>query len=92
MKSVLERLWEEYVYPTEMCLISTPEEKELTSRITRYHESLMATLTEEQQILFEEYVDGEGKLLDIREREIFAYAFRLGAQTILECTQPIGEE
>lgn len=92
MSSILEKLWEDYIYPDEGCQISTPEEKELMSYITRHNDSLLATMTEEQKEVFEKFSDCQYELTNIREREIFVYAFRLGAQVMLESLQPISEE
>ncbi len=92
MSSILEKLWEDYIYPDEGCQITTPEEKELTSYITRHSDSLLASMTEKQKEVFEKFSDCQFELTNIRERELFVYAFRLGAQVMLESMQPINEE
>ena len=41
-------------------------------------------MTKEQKELWEKFDDCHAELADIREREIFVYAFRLGARMMAE--------
>lgn len=52
--------------------------------ITAHHGNLRATLTEKQKELLEKLDDCCVELTAINEREIFTYAFRLGARIAVE--------
>ncbi len=45
--------------------------------------NLLSTLNEQQKEILEKFDDCYNELIDINEREIFAYAFRLGARLML---------
>ena len=84
MKSILEELWYGNVYPNTECRESTKEAKELMGYIADHHENLQATLTDKQKEILEKFDDCYSELTDINEREIFVYAFRLGARIAIE--------
>lgn len=52
------------------------------------HSALNETLTDKQKELFEKFNDCYDELTDINEREIFIYAFRLGARIAIEVLLP----
>ena len=52
----------------------------------------MSELTDKQKEIFEKFDDCWDELTDINEREIFVYAFRLGARIMLEVMLPQAEE
>ena len=72
------------MYPNTDCRSTDKETKELMGYIADYHDSLQATLTDQQKEQLEKFVDCYGELTDINEREIFVYAFRLGARIAIE--------
>ena len=84
MRSILEEFWYGNVCPENGCRESTPEAKALMGYIANHHEKLRETLTDKQKELFEKFDDCYAKLTDINEREIFVYAFRLGAKIAIE--------
>ena len=84
MKSILEEMWLGNVCPNMVCHEITKEEKTLVGYIATHRESLQATLTEKQKEILEKLDDCCAELSDINEREIFAYAFRLGARIAIE--------
>jgi hypothetical protein len=51
--------------------------------IADHHDNLLSTLNDQQKEILEKFDDCYNELTDINEREIFAYAFRLGARIIL---------
>ncbi|MBQ9752885.1 MAG: hypothetical protein IJV81_08705 [Paludibacteraceae bacterium] len=51
--------------------------------IADHHDNLLSTLNDQQKELFEKFDDCYNELTDINEREIFAYAFKLGAKLML---------
>ena len=56
--------------------------------IAEHHENLMGELTDKQKEIFEKFTDCYDELTDINEREIFVYAFRLGARIAIEVLLP----
>ena len=84
MKSIIEELWYGNIYPNTECREATKETKELMGYIADQHDNLQATLTENQKEILEKFDDCYAKLTDINEREIFVYAFRLGARIASE--------
>ena len=91
MRSILEELWYGNVCPNEGCREVTKETKELMKYIAEHHDNLHATLTEKQKETLEKFDDCYSELTDINERDIFVYAFRLGARMMLEVMTPKSE-
>ena len=84
MKNILEDLWYGNLCPYTQYHASTREVKELMGYIAAHHDNLKATLTDQQKEILEKYEDCFDELTGINEREIFAYAFRLGARVAIE--------
>ena len=91
MRSILEELWYGNVCPNEGCREVTKETKELMKYIAEHHDNLHATLSEKQKETLEKFDDCYSELTDINERDIFVYAFRLGARMMLEVMTPKSE-
>lgn len=88
MKSILEELWHGNLDPSWTCHRLTPEVKELTGSIADHYESLLPTLTDRQKEILEKFDERRAELASIHEREIFVYAFRLGARMAVEVMSP----
>ena len=88
MRSILEELFYGNVCPNTDCRSTDKETKELMGYIADHHDSLQATLTDKQKEQLEKFVDCYSELTDINEREIFVYAFRLGARIAIEVLLP----
>ena len=88
MKSILEELWYGNICPSTMCPKAATETKQLQEYITRHHDELQSTLTEQQKEIFDKYEDCYTELISIYERDIFIYAFKLGASIIIEVLSP----
>ena len=84
MRSILEELWYGNVCPNTVCRAATKEAKELMGYIADHHDNLQATLADKQKEILEKFDDCYSELTDINEREIFVYAFRLGARIAIE--------
>lgn len=84
MHNILEEFWYGNICPNMMCHKDDEETKNLMEYVARHHEQLLGTLAEEQREILEKFDDCYTELIDIYEREIFVYAFRLGAQMMLE--------
>ena len=84
MKSILEELFYGNICPNTDCRNDDKEVKKLMGYIADHHENLLKTLNDEQKEFFEKYDDCYTELIDINEREIFAYAFWLGMRIAIE--------
>lgn len=84
MRSILEELWYENVCPHTGGRGTTKEEKALMRHIADHRDSLEKTLTKEQKETLEKLDDCYAELTDMNERELFVYAFRLGARIAME--------
>ena len=88
MKSILEELFYGNVCPNTDCRSADKETKELMGYIADHHDSLLKELTDKQKETLEKFDDCYNELTDINEREIFVYAFRLGARIAIEVLYP----
>ena len=84
MRPLLEDFWYGNINPQEQSTENNPEIKHLLNLMGRNRDSLSDTLTDEQKETLAKYDDCVNKMYGIIEREIFAYAFRLGGQLMLE--------
>ena len=92
MKSILEELFYGNVCPNTDCRSIDKETKELMGYIADHHDDLLATLTDKQKEILEKFDDCYDELTDINEREIFVYAFRLGARIAIEVLSPASND
>ena len=88
MKSVLEELFYGNLCPNTDCRSKEKEVKGLMGYIADHHDALITQLNEKQKEIFEKFDDCYAELTDINEREIFVYAFRLGARIAIEVLSP----
>ena len=84
MKSALEDLWYGNICPSTDCYELSNESRKLVGYIANHHENLTATLNETQRKIFEKFNECNSELSEINDREIFLYAFRLGARMAIE--------
>ena len=89
MRPILEELFYGNICPNTDCRSQDKETKQLMGYIADHHDNLLSTLNEQQKEILEKFDDCYNELIDINEREIFSYAFKLGARLILSV---IGEE
>jgi len=83
VRSILEELFYGNICPNTDCRSHDKETKQLMGYIADHHDNLLSTLNDQQKEILEKFDDCYNELTDINEREIFAYAFRLGARIIL---------
>ena len=88
MKYILEELFYGNVCPNTECRSNGKYTKQLMEYIADHHSVLNETLTDKQKEIFEKFNDCYDELTDINEREIFVYAFRLGARIAIEVLLP----
>ena len=84
MRSILEELFYGNICPNTDCRSQDKETKQLMGYIANHHDKLLSTLNDQQKEILEKFDDCYNELTDINEREIFVYAFKLGARIALE--------
>ena len=92
MRSILEELFYGNVCPNTDCRSTGKETKELMGYIADHHDALFGELTDKQKETLEKFDDCYSELTDINEREIFVYAFRLGARIAIEVLFPVSDQ
>ena len=83
MRSILEELFYGNICPNTDCRSHDKETKQLMGYIADHHDNLLSMLNDQQKEVLEKFDDCYNELTDINEREIFAYAFKLGARIML---------
>ena len=84
MRSILEELFYGNICPNTDCRSQDKETKQLMGYIADHHDNLLSTLNDQQKEILEKFDDCYNELTDINEREIFAYAFKLGMKIAIE--------
>ncbi len=92
MKSIINELWHGNVCPQTDSRNNSPEMKELMEYMARHHDDLLKTMTDEQKGIFEKLDDCWSEYASFAEEAIFTYAFKLGAQLMLETQLPLNKE
>ena len=84
MRTILEELLYGNICPNTDCRSQDKETKQLMGYIADHHDKLLSTLNDQQKEILEKFDDCYNELTDINERDIFVYAFKLGARIALE--------
>ena len=92
MKSILEELFYCNICPSIDGREPNKEARQLMKYIADHHDNLQGTLSEKQKEILEKFDDCQAELIDINERELFIYAFRLGARIAIEVLFPKDED
>ena len=58
--------------------------KELLGYISRHHEDLLKTMTDEQKEIFEKFEDCWSEYSSLSDADLFEYAFKLGMNLAIE--------
>ena len=84
MRSVINELWHGNIVPQEDSRTNSKEMKELLGYMSRHHEELEKSFTDEQKETFEMFRDCGSEYMSLAEAAIFEYAFKLGMQIAIE--------
>ena len=92
--NVIKELWHGNILPQDVghglaslrasSRNNSPEMKELMEYMARHHDDLLKSMTDEQKEIFEKFDDCWSEYMSLAEAAIFEYAFKLGAQMILD--------
>ena len=80
MRSIINELWYGNIIPQEDSRTNSKEMKALLSYMSRHHEHLEKSFTDEQKETFEKFHDCWSEYASLAEAAIFEYAFKLGMQ------------
>ncbi len=83
MKSIINELWHGNIIPQEDSRTNSKEMKELLGYMSRHHEDLEKSFSEEQKEIFKKFHDCWSEYMSLGEAAIFEYAFKLGARIML---------
>ena len=83
MKSLLEKLWNDYLVD-ECAILKTAEEKRLAARLAQLREQLHALLSAEQSAAVEQYLDALCDLDAIFARKAFVRGCEFAAAFLRE--------
>ena len=84
MKGTIEELWHGNIIPHEDSRTNSKEIKELLRYMSRHHEALEKSFSDEQKEIFEKFHDCWSEYMSLGETAIFEYAFKLGMQIAIE--------
>ena len=84
MNSMIQELWHGNIIPQEDSRTNSKEMKELLGYMSRHHEDLEKSFTDEQKEIFEKFHDCWSEYMSLGEAAIFEYAFKLGARLRVE--------
>ena len=84
MCKMIEELWHGNIVPQTDSRNNSSEMKQLMEYIARHHDDLLKTLNEEQKETFEKFNDCWNEYIELAEKAIFSYAFKLGARLTYE--------
>ena len=84
MIHILEDLWYGNICPQEQSTENNREIKKLLELMGQNRDKLCKTISDEEKETLAKYDDCINEMNGIIEREIFAYAFRLGSRIMLE--------
>ena len=76
--------WHGNIIPQEDSRTNSKEMKELLGYMSRHHEDLEKSFSEEQKEIFEKFHDCWSEYMSLGEAAIFEYAFKLGMQIAIE--------
>ena len=84
MSSMIAELWQGNICPQTDSRNNSLEMKQLMEYMARHHDDLLKSMNEEQKDIFERFDDCWSEYASLAEEAIFVYAFRLGAQMMLD--------
>lgn len=84
MKSMIKELWYGNIIPQDDSRNNSPEMKKLIEYMSRHHDDLLKTMTDEQKEIFVKFDDCWSEYASYAEEAIFSYAFRLGMRIAIE--------
>jgi hypothetical protein len=85
--NVIKELWHGNIIPQEDSITNSKEMKDLMGYMSRHHDELIESMTDEQKEIFAKFDDCWSEYMSLAEAAIFEYAFKLGMRIAIETLQ-----
>ena len=90
--NIIKELWHGNIVTQDDARNKTKEMKELMGYMTRHHDDLLKSMTDEQKEIFKKFDDCWSEYMSLAEAVIFEYAFKLGMRIAIETLTKDTEE
>ena len=89
--NVIKELWHGNIVPQDDARNNTKEMKDIMGYMSRHHDELIESMTDEQKEIFAKFDDCWSEYMSLAEAAIFEYAFKLGMRIAIETIQSENE-
>ena len=89
--NVIKELWHGNIVPQDDARNNTKEMKDIMGYMSRHHDELIESMTDEQKEIFAKFDDCWSEYMSLTEAAIFEYAFKLGMRIAIETLQSENE-
>ena len=89
--NIIKELWHGNIAPQDDSRNNSPAMKQLMEYMSRHHDDLLKSMTDEQKEIFDKFHDCWSEYMSLAEAFIFEYAFKLGAQLAMEMKTDVRE-
>jgi len=89
--NTIKELWHGNIVPQDDARNNTKEMKDIMGYMSRHHDELIESMTDEQKEIFAKFDDCWSEYMNLAEAAIFEYAFKLGMQIAIETLQSENE-
>lgn len=89
--NTIKELWHGNIVPQDDARNNTKEMKDIMGYMSRHHDELIESMTEEQKEIFAKFDDCWSEYMSLAEAAIFDYAFKLGMRIAIETIQSENE-
>lgn len=89
--NVIKELWHGNIVPQDDARNNTKEMKDIMGYMSRHHDELIESMTDEQKEIFAKFDDCWSEYMSLAEAAIFEYAFKLGMRIAIETLQSENE-
>ena len=89
--NTIKELWHGNIVPQDDARNNTKEMKDIMGYMSRHHDELIESMTDEQKEIFAKFDDCWSEYMNLAEASIFEYAFKLGMRIAIETLQSENE-
>ena len=89
--NTIKELWHGNIVPQDDARNNTKEMKDIMGYMSRHHDELIESMTDEQKEIFAKFADCWSEYMNLAEAAIFEYAFKLGMRIAIETLQSENE-
>ena len=89
--NTIKELWHGNIVPQDDARNNTKEMKDIMGYMSRHHDELIESMTDEQKEIFAKFDDCWSEYMSLAEAAIFEYAFKLGMRIAIETLQSENE-